>query len=57
MTNQDLRREVAARHLHEARCAGCVNGRYSGEHKKPLPTHDFEAADALIAELDEAVAR
>ena len=55
-TNEDgreRRREIAARHLHQFRCAGCVNGRDSGEHSASREW-DYAAADALLAALDAA---
>lgn len=52
----ERRRGIAAKHLHAARCPGCKNGRYSGEHK-PLRDVDFQLADALLAELDAGEAR
>jgi hypothetical protein len=49
------RREIAAKHIHDARCNGCGGApSYSGEHRRPVSDQDLQRADALLAELDEA---
>jgi hypothetical protein len=54
----DQRREIAAKHIHAARCNACGGApRYSGEHRRPVSQADLQAADALLAELDALATR
>jgi len=54
MESQNARREIAAKHIHAARCNGCGGApKYSGEHRRPVTELDLKNADALLAELGE----